>query len=339
MRRRTLIASALGLTTAAALPGWAHAAATTPDPDHTLGATTWTGKFNEVTENLEVLARRYVTESGALDRVAIMDSGLWYMAQARTLWTNARTRDERPARRLFCNAAMFTAGCHVDLGNETAAIRLYGQATSYARDDNPDLKAWSEAQANWVPMYRGHWHKVSRRADNVIRIGESHGGPGLLMGYMHKARACAVLGNREGALEAVQAGQDAITRVPGATEISHALHYSVTKVNFATSSVYAELGDAQRQEEAQYEALSDPSIGWVDTQLMRLAHASLDKDPEAAARRMRLHLATLPQDTFNHCVKAEAVRLHSKVTGRKGTQNGREARALETYLSGLSTAA
>jgi len=336
MRRRTLIAAALGLSTSAALPSWAAAAAHTHDPDYTEGRATWTQQFDEIQAEIDSLARTYVTERGAHDRDHVMDSGLWCFAQAMVLRGNATPANDRAARRLAAECAMFAAGCHVDLGTNSAARELYHRAHIIAGDDNRDLQAFINAQANWIPMYTGLWSKVDRRTDAVIRQAEQHGGPALLMGWTHKARARAVLGDSEGALDALTHAHANIERVPGATGISHALHYSATKVWFTSSTVYAELGDAARQNEAQHRALDDPAIGWVDRQLMRIGYASLDPDPELAARRIRLHLASLPQDSFNHCVKSEAQRVLHDLQERP---HGAEVRALDTYLRGVHTTA
>lgn len=342
MRRRALIAAALGLPTAAALPGWAASAATTPDSDHTLTRGTFQDAYSHACQELDTLGARYVTHAGALDRHTIMDTGLWLFAQTSALAAKAEPRHKRSAKRLAAEAAMFAAGCYIDFGNNHAATELYHKAHILCGDRDHDLRAFINAQANWVPMYSGRWLNVLQRSEAVIREAEAHGGFGLLMGWVHHARAQAVLGDETGARESLRHAQDNIGRVPGANGPHTALHYSATKVWFCSSTTYADLGDAERQSEAQYRAMDDPTLGWIDRNLMRLGQAQLDPDPEHAARRIRMHILGLPRDSFNHCVKAEAERILGKlkaqqITGR-GHTAGREVTALGNYLKTVQVA-
>jgi hypothetical protein len=329
MRRRALIAALLGIPTAAALPGWAEAAATTPDLDHTTTRGSWSETFTTASWELDRLGARYVTHEGALDRHTIMETGLWLAAQLRLLSERAPLHRASDARRVAAEAAAFTAGCYVDFGNDKAATDLYDKAYLLA-DGHDDLRAFIWTQWNWVPMYQGHWDKVLRRSDQAIRMAEQSGGFALLMGHAHRAKACAVFGNRQGALDSLHHIRANMGRVPGADAPHSALRYSLSKAHFSASTVYAELGDAERQSDHQYEAIQDPTLGWIDRNLMKLGQLSLDREPEHAAQRIRFHMLGLPRDSFNHCIKAEAERQLTRLASRRGA--GREVRAAQQYL-------
>lgn len=342
MRRRELIAAALGMTTAATLPDWAASAAETPDTDHTRAKTTWSGAYSQAQEELEALGLRYVTHEGALDRHTIMDSGLWLFAQARHLADQAEPKDRRAARRLAAEAAMFTAGCYIDFGNTRAATNLYSRAHNLCGEQDRDLAAFISAQANWVPMYDGKWRTVlDRTTSSVIGVAEQYGGDALLMGWMHRARACAVLGDRAGAREAVETAQRNIARVPGADGPHTALHYRASKVWFTSAATYAEIGERELAEEARAQAEADPSLGWIDRNLMAIGAAQLERDSEAAARQVRMQLLQLPADSFNHCIRAEGLRVMGKLKARQLTQHkatGAEVRRLGSYLQSVKVA-
>lgn len=335
MRRRSLIAALLGLPAAGALPAWAEAAARTPDPDHTITRGTWSETFQRATWDLDRLGSRYVTHEGALDRHTIMETGLWLAAQTNVLNERAPLHRKHESRRVAAEACAFAAGCYVDFGNNRAATELYDKGFRLA-EGHPDLRAFIWTQWNWVPMYLGQWHKVMRRSDQAIRMADQAGGFGLLMGWAHRAKACAVLGNRDGATEALTNLERAIPTVTGADAPHSALRYSASKAAFSASTVYAELGDADRQNDFQHRALADPTLGWIDRNLMQLAHKALERDPEHAAQRIRFQLLGLPQDSFNHCVKAEAERQLDKLAARRGTN--REITAARNYLRTVQVA-
>lgn len=329
MRRRAMIASLLGLSSAGILPGWAEAAARTPDLDHTTTRGSWSDDFTRATWELDRLGARYVTHEGALDRHTIMETGLWLAAQLDVLAKRAPAHRVKEAERATAEACAFAAGCYIDFGNNRAATELYDKGYRHAKD-HPDLRAFIWTQWNWVPMYRGEWHKVLRRSDQAIRMAEQAGGFALLMGYAHRAKACAVFGNTSAAQDSLTHLKDNMRRVPGADAPHSALRYSLSKAWFSASTVYAELGDEQRQADAQHAALQDPTLGWVDRNLMKLGQCSLDPDPEHAAHRIRFHVIGLPKDSFNHCVKAEADRQLLKLAGRRGA--GTEVRMAQSYL-------
>lgn len=341
MRRRALIAAALGLS-AAALPGWAASAAETPDPDHTNSRDTWAQTYDKAALELDLLGARYVTHEGALDRSTIMDSGLWLFAQTKHLADTAAPQHKRRANRLAAEAAMFTAGCFIDFGNTHAAVNLYSRAHHLCGPQDGDLRAFIDAQANWVPMYDNKWRTVLSRTDsNILRSAERYGGDALLMGWMHRARALAVLGDREGALEALDTAQRNIARVPNADGPHTALHYRASKVWFASATTYAELGDKARHADARARAEADTSLGWIDRNLMLISAAQLDSDAEAAARHIRMLVLGLPRDSFNHCIKAEAQRITGKLKARQITRSnstGREVTALGQYLQTVKVA-
>lgn len=329
MRRRAMIAALLGLTSSAALPTWAEAAARTPDVDHTTTRGSWAADFTTAAWELDTLGSRYVTHEGALDRHTIMESGLWLAAQLGVLAERAPAHRVPEARRTAAEACAFAAGCYIDFGNNKAATELYDRGYRLA-DAHPDLRAFIWTQWNWVPMYRGEWHKVARRSDTAICLAEESGGFGLLMGYAHRAKAHAVFGNPGAAVECLERLQRNMDRVPGADAPHSALRYSRSKAWFSASTVYAELGDAERQADAQHRALEDPTLGWIDRNLMKLGQCSLDPDPELAAHRIRFHVLGLPRDSFNHCVKSEAERQLNKLAGKRGA--GREVKAAQHYL-------
>lgn len=330
MRRRAMIASLLGLTTAAALPGWAEAAAVTPDKDHTTTRGTWAGEFTSATWELDRLGARYVTHAGALDRHTIMETGLWLAAQLALLADRAPAARKAEARRVAAEASAFAAGCYIDFGNNHAATNLYDKAYLLAEGHN-DLRAFIWTQWNWVPMYQGEWRTVLRRSDQAIRMAEQAGGFGLLMGYAHRAKACSILGNKDAALDSLDRMAASLHRVPGADAPHSALRYSLSKAWFSASTVYAELRDADRQSDAQHRALEDPTLGWIDRNLMKLGQLSLDPDPEHAAQRIRFHVLGLPSDAFNHCVKAEAERQLDKLATHRGAAV--QVRMAKHYLS------
>lgn len=342
MRRRALIAAALGVTTAAALPEWAANAAETPDADHTRSKNSWSDAYSQTYEELRGLGLRYVTHEGALDRHTIMDSGLWLFAQARYLADHADAKHQRPAKRLAAEAAMFTAGCYIDFGNTKAATSLYSRAHHLCGERDRDLAAFIGAQANWVPMYDGQWRRVLDRTTNSVLVtAEQYGGDALLMGWMHRARACAVLGDKSGAAEAVQTAQRNIDRVSGANGPHTALHYRASKVWFTSAATYAEIGEASLAAEARAQAEADPSLGWIDRNLMAIGAAQLEPDAEAAARHVRMQVLGLPADSFNHCIRAEALRIMGKLKARQLAQHrstGAEVRRLGSYLQTVEVA-
>lgn len=342
MRRRALIAAALGLTGAAALPEWAASAAETPDADHTRARKSWADCYTGTYEELHTLGSRYVTHEGALERHTIMDSGLWLFAQAKHLAETADAKHERAGKRLAAEAAMFTAGCYIDFGNTGAATNLYSRAHGLCGTRDRDLAAFIAAQANWVPMYDGRWKTVLNRTQNsILGVAEQYGGDALLMGWMHNARALAVLGDKEGAADAVQTAQNNITRVTNADGPHTALHYRSSKVWFTSAAVYAEIGDAARAADARAHAEADPSLGWIDRNLMQIGAAQLDPDTEHAARAIRMQVLRLPADSFNHCIKAEALRVMGKLKARQLTRynsSGSEVRALGQYLQTVKVA-
>ncbi|MFC4328310.1 hypothetical protein ACFPC0_10780 [Streptomyces andamanensis] len=340
MRRRALIAAALGLSTAA-LPDWAAAAAQTPDADHTRDTGNWRESFSRAKQELDYLARYYVTETGLNSHAEVRDSGLWLYAQATALAQGAPPACRAEAHRLTAEAAMFVAGCYVDFGHMRAATELYSRAHNAAGTDNPDLRSFINAQANWVPMYSGQWHKVARRSESVITTAERHGGPALLMGYMHRAHTNAVFGNKEAARRDLAAAQANIRRVHGSSDPHHALHYSATKVWFSSAGVYAALGDREAHADAQARALEDPTLGWMDRQLMMIGSATLEPDPEVAAHRIRFQLLGIPEDGFAHCVKADAAKALARLKARQITRHrcaGREVTALSHYLQNVKVA-
>lgn len=342
MRRRTMLASALGLAGAAALPTWAEAAARTADPDHTRTQGTWQEAFTGLRHELDYLAHHYVTEPGMTNHAEVRDSGLWVYGQAHDLVSGAPPAKQAEARRLAAEAAAFAAGCYVDFGHMSAALDLYSAAHRVCRDTNLDLRAFINTQANWVPMYQGRWHSVMRRSETAVRQAEQHGGPALLMAYMHRAHAHTMTGNPEAARQDLKTAQDNIARVPGCRAPHHALHYSATKVWFSSANAYAAMGDADRHDEAEHRALEDKTLGWMDRQLMRIGHATLDRDPEMAAHRIRMQLLTIPQDGFAHCVKADAEKALARLKARQITSRqrtvGPEVRALNTYLNTVRVA-
>ncbi|HEY9015637.1 MAG TPA: hypothetical protein VIM84_11310 [Gemmatimonadales bacterium] len=333
MRRRAMIAALLGLHTAAALPNWAAHAATTPDLDHTASRGDWRNDFSAAVRELDILGSQYVTHTGALNRHSIKESGLWLAAQLHLLAERAPLHRRSEALRAAAEACAFTAGCYVDYGDNRAAARLYDRAYLLA-DGHTDLRAFVWTQWSWVPMYRGEWRTVRNRSDQAIRWAERAGGYGLLMGWAHRAKACAVLGDHNGAREALAHLTDALPRVPGAALPHSALRYSASKAAFAASCTYAELTDRPRQHDFQQQALEDPSLGWIDRSLLKLAHCALDPDPEHAAQRIRLQVMAHPADSFNHCVKEEAGRLLTRLEARTAGRS-REIRATRTYLDGI----
>lgn len=340
MRRRALIAAALGFA-ATGLPEWAASAAETPDGDHTLQSGTWQERFTRARHELDYLARHYVTEPGMTNHHEVRDSGLWLYAQANALRDGAPANRRNEARRLAAEAAAFAAGCYVDFGHMRAATELYSRGHHAAGDANPDLRAFISAQANWVPMYSGKWNTVLRRTENIIKAAEHHGGPALLMAYTHRANAHAVFGNKEAARADLATAQANIPRVHGALEPHHALHYSATKVWFSSAGAYAALGDADRQAEAQAHALEDPTLGWMDRQLMRIGEATLDPDPEMAAHRIRFLLLSIPGDGFAYCVKSDAHKALGRLKARQLTRHkhtGREVHALGQFLQTVEVA-
>lgn len=330
MRRRAMIASLLGMTSAGFLPAWAEAAARTPDSDHTTTRGSWEADFTSATHELDHLGSRYVTHAGALDRHTIMDTGLWLAAQLALLASRAPAHRATEARRVAAEACAFTAGCYIDFGNDRAATELYDRGYRLA-ESHDDLRAFIWTQWTWVAMYRNDWTTVMRRSDQAIRRANLSGGYGLLMGYAHRAKACAVFGNTQGARDALEHLAASLPRVPGADAPHSALRYSTSKAWFAAASVYAELRDAERQNDAQHRALADPTLGWIDRNLMQLGHKALDPDPEHAAQRIRFQLLSLPKDAFNHCIKQEADRLLVRLAASPAA--GREVKAARTYLT------
>ncbi|MFE2934882.1 hypothetical protein [Streptomyces sp. NPDC059278] len=341
MRRRALIAAALGLP-AACLPAWAASAAETPDKDHTLAKVSFGDAYGSALHELEALGSRYVTHAGALDRHTIMDSGLWLFAQSSLIASKAELKHKRHAKRLAAEAAMFAAGCYIDFGNTRAATELYSRAHNLCGEQDRDLRAFINAQANWVPMYSGQWRTVLRRSEHIINEAEQHGGYGLLMGWVHQAHALAILGDKAAARESLRRAQANIPRVPGARSPQTALTYSATKVWFSSSTAYAELGDANLHSDAQNRALEDPSLGWIDQNLMKIGQAQLESDPEHAALRIRMQVLGLPRDAFNHCIKSEAMRVTGRLKARQITRPqrvaGKEVMALGQYLSTVKVA-
>lgn len=342
MRRRALLAAALGIGSAAALPSWAEAAARTADQDHTRRSGSWLDSYTGARHELEYLAAHYVTEPGMTKHSEVRDSGLWLFAQSAELMDGAPGGQRNEARRLCAEAAMFAAGCYVDFGHMKAATELYSAAHRAAGEENPDLRAFISCQANWVPMYSGRWATVLRRSESAVIAAERHGGPALLMAYMHRAHAHAMFGRKEAARDDLARAQANIKRVPGSVAPHHALHYSATKVWFSSANAYAALGDPYRHNDAQHRALEDPTLGWMDRQLMRIGQAALDPDPEMAAHRIRFQLLSIPADGFAYCVKADAEKALSRLkarqlTGRRG-QAGAEVRALGSYLSTIEVA-
>lgn len=340
MRRRALIAAALGLT-AAALPEWAASAADTPDPDHTPRGGDWNESHTRARHELEYLARHYVTEPGMTNHTEVRDSGLWLYAQANALLTGAPPARRSDARRLAAEAAAFAAGCYVDFGHMKAATELYSCAHHTAGDGNPDLRTFISAQANWVPMYSGRWNVVLRRADSIIAGAERHGGPALLMAYMHRAHANAILGDQTAARRDLATAQANIPRVHGADAPHNALHYSGSKVWFSSAGAYAALGDRDRHADAQARALQDPTLGWMDRQLMKIGEATLDPDPEMAAHRIRFQLLSIPGDGFAHCVKSDAAKALGRLKAKQLTRHrstGREVHALGQFLTTVKVA-
>lgn len=343
MRRRALLAAALGIGTTTSLPSWAEAAARTPDPDHTRrSGTTWYECYSNARHELNYLAAHYTTEPGMTKHSDVRDSGLWLYAQANQIMDGAPLAMKNEARRLCAEAAMFAAGCYVDFGHMAAATDLYSSAHKAAGADNPDLRVFISCQANWVPMYSGQWAKVLRRSESAVISAERHGGPALLMSYMHRAHANAMLGNGEAARTDLGAAQANISRVPGSDTPHHALTYSATKVWFSSANVYAVLGDARHHTDAQQRALEDPTMGWMDKQLMQIGQATLEPDPELAAHRIRFQLLRIPADGFAHCVKSDAekalARLKAKQITSRTRQAGSEVRALGSYLSTVKVA-
>lgn len=329
MRRRALIAGLLGLPAAAMLPAWAEASARTPDPDHTTTRGSWNETFTAATWDLDRLGARYVTHEGALDRHQIKETGTWLAAQLRLLAERAPAPRRSEARRMAAEAAAFAAGCYIDFGDNRAATELYDKAYILA-EGHDDLRAFIWTQWNWVPMYAGNWKRVLHRSDQAIRMAERAGGFALLMGYAHRAKACAVLGNVQGARDALDHLAANHRRVPGADAPHSALRYSLSKANFSASTVYAELGDADRQADTQHAALADPTLGWIDKNLMKLGQLALDPDPEHAAHRIRFHVLGLPRESFNHCIRQEADRQLVKLADHRNA--GTEVRMARAYL-------
>lgn len=342
MRRRALIAAALGVTAAAALPAWAASAAETPDPDHTRSKNSWSECYTQTYEELQKLGSRYVTHEGALDRHTIMDSGMWLFAQARHLADRAEVKHQRAANRLAAEAGMFTAGCYIDFGNTHAATSLYHRAHTLCGPRDRDLSAFISAQANWVPMYDGRWHTVLNRTQNgILGVAEQYGGDALLMGHMHAARALAVLGRQREARDAVERAQRNVARVTNADGPHTALHYRSSKVHFASATTYAEIGEPERAAAARARAEADPSLGWIDRNLMQIGATQLETDTEFAARTIRMQVLGLPADAFNHCIKAEALRVMGKLKARQLTRHhetGPEVRRLGAYLQTVKVA-
>ncbi len=342
MRRRTMLATALGLS-AAALPAWAEPAAATPDLDHTRHQGGWNESYTAARHELDYLAAHYVTEPGMTQHGSVRDSGLWLYAQAATLLKGAPHHRKGDARRLAAEAAAFAAGCYVDFGHMPAAAALYSLAGRIAGDAHPDLRVFISCQANWVPMYGGQWDTVLRRSETAAAEAERHGGYGLLMAYMHRAHAHAMFGNREAARADLATARANLLRVPAATTAPHsALVYTGTKVHFSSANVYAAISDHHQQAEAQYHALADPTLGWMDRQLMQISEATLDPDPEHAAHRIRFQLVTIPSDGFAYCVKADAQKALARLKARQLTSSrqkaGPEVRTLGAYLSTVKVA-
>jgi tetratricopeptide (TPR) repeat protein len=346
MRRRALLAAALGLGTATSvvLPDWAEAAARTADPDHTTGRGTWKDSFLAARHELDYLGAHYVTEPGMTKHSEVRDSGLWLYAQAKQLVKSAPPGYRGEAQRLTAEAAAFAAGCYLDFGHMKAAMDLYHHAHQACGNDHADLREFIACQAIWVPMYSNRWQIVLNRAQSATMSAEKHGGYSLLMAHTLHAAAQAAYGDKAGARESLARAQDNIDRVPGARAPHTALGYSATKVWFSSANSYAMIGDADRQHEAQHRAMEDPTLGWMDRQLMRLGQATLDPDPEHAAHRIRFQLLSIPADGFAHCVKTDAekalVRLKARQITRTahGRQAGSEVTMLGQYLRTVKVA-
>lgn len=342
MHRRAMLASALGLTAAAAVPAWAEGATSTPDPDHTQAD--WSDAYGRTRTSLDNLAAHYVTETGLAQHNDICDSGLWLYAQAATLSKAAPRTHRRDARRLAAEAAAFAAGCYVDYGHDKAATDLYSAAHTAAGTDHPDLRTFIACQATWVPMYRGDWNGVRRRSETATRQAQAHGGPALLIAYTHSAQANAVYGRADAARADLDAAYSNTARVPGSDAPHTALTYTRVKVDFAAAQVYATLGDRDRHRGAYQAALEDPSLGHLDRQLMEVARHTLDRDPEHAARRIRfLLLDASNRGGITHCLASDARKAMGRLTAREITTSpnratGPEVRALGRYLNNLDAA-
>jgi tetratricopeptide (TPR) repeat protein len=332
MRRRHLIAAALGIPASAALPAWAAQAADGPHADHTVTAeTTWSDGYDRAREELDTLGLRYVTADGAASRDAITDNSLWLYAQAVALAGAAPAAQRHSARRLAAEAAMFTAGCHVDCGNEEAAADMYGRAHSIAGDTHPDLRAFILAQAQWVDMYSGDWARVLRRSPVVLELADRHGGYGRMMGYAHYARALSIHGMRDKAVAAMDKAIDNAQSMPSAQQRPSALRYTASKTYFSCAMAAAELGLLDKYLAYCDAAVDGSSLGWIDRQLLDLGGHRLVTDPEHAAHRIRFQVQGLPSGTFSYCIRAEADRLLTALKQRN--QPGREQAELEEYLS------
>lgn len=337
MRRRELLAAALGLGSALALPTWAEAAARTSDMDHTRRTGTWYESYSAAREELNTLGRLYVTAPGVAQHADIRDSSLWLYAQTTELADAAPLALRRDAHRLCSEAAMFAAGCYVDFGQMKAATDLYSAAHNAAGLANPDLRAFIACQANWVPMYSGRWDSVLRRSESAVTAAERHGGSALLMAYVHRAHAHTMYGNKDAARADLARAKANIARVSTSADPHSALHYSATKVHFSSATVYAALGDAPHHADSRERALADPTLGWIDSQLLRIGTAVLEPDTERAAHDIRLQLVAIPDGGYAHCVKADAEKALGRLKARQLTSRDRtagpEVRALSTYLS------
>ena len=341
LKRRALIAAAIGVP-AAALPTWANAAAHTPDPNHLANAHTWRTTADNLRNDLQRLATHYATNPHISDHQATRDSALWIYTQADQL-TTATPRPAQPElHRLAADAAYMTAGCYIDIGHMQPAADLYQHARRHAAN-HPDLTAWVDAQANWIPMYTGNWPAVLRTANHAINTAHHNGGPGLLMGWTHRAHALAHYGQRDQARHALTQARRSLARVPASRAPHSALHYSASKLHFSSAGVYAALGDRDAHAEARALAYQDPQLGWMDRQIMDIAAAALDHDAEHAAHRIRMRLARIPHGDVAHCVKVEAENALASLKARQvlngAGRAGREVNTLSTYLHQLTTAA
>jgi hypothetical protein len=226
---------------------------------------------------------------------------------------------------------MFTAGCHVDCGNEEAAADMYGRAHAIAGDTHPDLRAFILSQAQWVDMYSGDWARVLRRSPAVLSLADQHGGYARMMGYAHYARALAIHGLRDKAVAAMERAIANAQDTPSAYQQHSALRYTASKTYFSCAMAAAELGLGHKYAYYKDHAVADVSLGWIDRQLLDLAGHRLVSDPEHAAHRVRFQVMGLPKDTFSYCIRSEASRLLTSLKQRN--LPGREQDALEEYLS------
>jgi tetratricopeptide (TPR) repeat protein len=170
--------------------------------------------------------------------------------------------------------ATLIADAHMKMGHVRHAHGWYGTARHAADDSTTaELRARVRAQAAMLPYYYGPLASASALAQHARMLSRRAPSPTSAFAAAAEARARARLGDKAGALQAIDAARDHFEHCDHGPD-DDAFAFPERRFLLYLSGAYTYLGQSRQARLAQHRALSlYPDQGGIDPALIRLEEA------------------------------------------------------------------